>query len=65
MLNFEPTHTSISNEERRTIELLEDEEVTEDITPEKEVFLNEFINSDPYSNYHATGLGTYYFFDED
>lgn len=65
MLNFEPTHTYISNEERKIIELLENEEVIGDIPPDREVFLNEFINSNPYSNYHATGLGTYYIFYED
>lgn len=65
MINFEPTHTSISNELRKNVELLEDEEVTDDITLEQEVFLNEFINSDPYANYHAIGLSTYFIFDED
>lgn len=39
--------------------------MTEDITLEQEVFLNEFINFDPYSNYHAMGLGTYCIFYED
>lgn len=39
--------------------------MTRDITLEQEFFLNEFINYDPYSNYHATGLGTNCIFDED
>lgn len=64
MLNFELTHTSISNEERKIVDLLEDEEVTGDIPQDQKIFLNEFIDSDPYSNYHATGLGTYCIFDE-
>lgn len=64
MINFEPTHTSISNEERKVVELLEDEEVTGEIPPEQEVFLNEFIDSDPFSNLHAIGLGTYCIFYE-
>lgn len=64
MINFKPTHTSISNKERKVVELLEDEEVTGEIPPEHEVFLNEFIDSDPFSNYHATDLGTYCIFYE-
>lgn len=59
MINVEPTHTSISNEERKVVKLLEDEEVTGEIPPEKESFLNEFIEFDHFSNYHATNLGTY------
>lgn len=65
MLNFEPTHAFLSNEEKKMVELIEDEEVTGDITLEQEVFLNEFINFNPYSNYHATGLSTYCIFYED
>lgn len=52
LINFEPTHTSISNDERKVVEILEDEEVMGEILPEQEAFLNEFINSDPFSNYH-------------
>lgn len=64
MLNFEPTHTSISGEERRMVEFIEDEEIIGDTSPNQEVFLEEFIDFDPYSNYHATGLGTYCIFYE-
>lgn len=64
MINFDPTHASISNKERKVVELLEDEEVTGEIPPEQEFFLNEFVDSDPFSNYHTTGLGTYCIFDE-
>lgn len=64
MLSFEPTHTSISGEERRMVEFIKDEEITRDTSPNQKVFLEEFIDSDPYSNYHATSLGTYYIFYE-
>lgn len=64
MINFEPTHISISNDEWKVVEFLEDEKVTGEIPPKKEVFLNEFINSDPFSNFHATSLGTYCIFEE-
>lgn len=39
------------------VELLEDEKVTGDRSTHQEVFLNEFIDIDPYGNYHDTGLG--------
>ncbi|XP_059070727.1 uncharacterized protein LOC131860348 [Cryptomeria japonica] len=64
LINFEPTHTSITNDEQKVVELLEDE-VTGEIPPEQEAFLNESIDSDPFSNYHATSLGTYCIFEED
>lgn len=64
MLKFEPTHTSISNKERKIIEFIEDEEINGDIPLEWEVFLDEFIDSNLYSNYHATSLGTYCIFYE-
>lgn len=65
MINFESTHMSILGEERKYVELLEDEEVTGERSTDQEVFLNEFIDVDPYGNYHATGLGTYVIFYED
>lgn len=58
LMNFEATYTSITREEMYCIELLEDEEVTGDRTLEQEVFLNKFIESDPFGNYHATGIET-------
>lgn len=65
MINFEAIHTSITKEEMYCVELLEDEKVTRDRTDQEEVLLSEYIDIDPFSNYHATRLGTYVIYDED
>lgn len=45
--------------------MLEDEEDTSERTPGEEVLLNQFIDYDPFDNFHATRLDTYVIFNDD
>lgn len=65
MIKLEAAHTSITKEEMYCTELLEDEKVTREWIDSKEVLLSEYIETDLFTNYHATGLGTYVIYDED
>lgn len=64
-LCFEAADTSTFQQERYCIEIPREEEDKNEQISEEEILLNQFVDSDPFGNFHAARLSAYVIFDRD